>query len=135
MQVDGESMAVIHDARRQAALEGCIHLRLDCGHLLKFVQVVPEIVASRHTGQLLGGMLNAVMMARRPQRVSGGYSPCIVIGQWAFRHSRAALKVASSANAGVGDTEEGQVVMAFRLMLSSLTLPLFYRFISCLNSL
>ncbi len=28
-------------------------------------------------------------------------------------HARAALKVASSVNAGVGDTEEGQVVMAF----------------------
>jgi hypothetical protein len=63
-----EAMAVIHDAGRQAALERCIHLLLACGHILKFIQVVPKIVASGHPCQLLGGMLNALMMARRPQQ-------------------------------------------------------------------
>ena len=52
----------------ETALQGRIHLVLDGRHRLKFIQVVPEIVVGRHSGQMLGGMFNAIMMALRPQQ-------------------------------------------------------------------
>ncbi len=50
------------------ALQSPIELLLQRSHLLKFIQVVAEIVAGGHPSQVLGRMLNAVMMARRPQQ-------------------------------------------------------------------
>ncbi len=61
-------MTVIHDARWQVALQRRIHLPLDGRHLLKVIQVVPEIVAAGHSSQVPGGMFNAVTMTRRPQQ-------------------------------------------------------------------
>ncbi len=61
-------MAMIDDARGEMALQGRIHLLLDCRPILKFVQVVAEIIDRGHSSELLGRMLNAVVMARRPQQ-------------------------------------------------------------------